>query len=64
VVTCGEQGVILATRDETVLLPNSPLQTALSTLSLTAGIASGLASGLGFRLALRRAMGFKSTSGN
>lgn len=57
VVTFGEQGLVLATRDEIVFLPNSPLQTIHSNLSLTAGIAAGISAGYGIRLALRRAMG-------
>ena len=61
VVMMGQQGLILATKEEIVCLPNTPLQPVQSDLSINAGIAGGLASGLGFRLAIRRAMGSRTT---
>lgn len=60
IVMLGEQGLILATKDETVHLPKLPLQGAMSDLSTMAGIAGGLASGYSIRLAVRRAMGAKT----
>lgn len=63
IVVFGEQGVILASKEETAYLPIPPLQDPRSSFSLLAGIAGGLASGYGLRLAVRRAMGTRS-SGN
>ncbi|MGD0152236.1 MAG: PfkB family carbohydrate kinase [Thermacetogeniaceae bacterium] len=56
VVIFRDQGLILATEDETVFLPASPLQATGNTLSVTAGIAEGLASGYRVRMAVRMAM--------
>ncbi len=57
VVVFGDQGLILATAEETVYLPASPLQAPGTVVSIAAGLAEGLASGLRMRLAVRRAMG-------
>lgn len=57
VVMFGDQGLILATGEETVYLPASPLQAPGTTLSVAAGIAEGLASGYRMRMAVRMAMG-------
>ena len=57
VVAFGDQGLILATAEETVYLPASPLQAPGTVVSIAAGLAEGLASGLRVRLAVRRAMG-------
>ncbi len=56
IVVFGEQGLILATHEDTDYLPLLPFQPPGSLLSITAGIAGGLASGYGIRLAVRRAM--------
>lgn len=52
-----DQGLILATAEETVFLPASPLQAPGNELGVTAGIADGLASGYKMRMAVRMAMG-------
>ena len=57
VVVFGDQGLILATAEETVYLPASPLQAPGTVVSIAAGLAEGLTSGLRMRLAVRRAMG-------
>jgi pseudouridine kinase len=57
VVVFGDQGLILATGEETVYLPTSPLKAPGSVMCITAGLAEGLASGFRVRLAVRRAMG-------
>jgi pseudouridine kinase len=57
VAICGDQGLILATAEETVYLPTSPLHAPGSVLNITAGIAEGLAAGYMIRMAVRRAMG-------
>lgn len=57
IVIFDEQGVVLATPQEAVYLPFSPLQGMSSALSISAGIAVGLAAGHGFRFAVRRALG-------
>lgn len=59
IVIFDEQGAILATPQESVYLPFSPLHGAGSALSISAGIAAGLAAGHGFRFAVRRALGKK-----
>jgi pseudouridine kinase len=53
----GDQGLILATAEETVYLPTSPLQAPGTVLNITAGISEGLAAGYMMRMAVRRAMG-------
>jgi len=63
IVLMGEQGLILATKEDVVCIPNAPLQPVQSDLGINAGIAGGLASGYGIRLAVRRAMGSR-TSGD
>ncbi|MGB4504954.1 MAG: PfkB family carbohydrate kinase [Syntrophaceticus sp.] len=57
IVIFGQQGLILATKKETVFLPASPLKGTGTEISITAGIAGGLAAGYEFRLAARRALG-------
>jgi len=61
VVVFGDQGLILATAEETVYLPASPLQAPGSALCIAAGLAEGLMSGFRMRLAVRRAMGGAAT---
>ncbi len=56
IVIFKDQGLILATEDEVVFLPASPLQATGNALSVTAGIAEGLASGYRMRMAVRMAM--------
>jgi pseudouridine kinase len=57
VVVFGDQGLVLATAEETVYLPASPLRELGTVVSVAAGLAEGLASGFKMRLAVRRAMG-------
>ncbi len=57
VVLCDDQGLILASNEETDHLPAPPMQTPCSAVSIAAGIADGLASGYRLRLAVRKAMG-------
>lgn len=57
VVIFPQQGVVLATKNETLFLPASPLKGTGSVMSITTGIAGGLVAGYGFRQATRRAMG-------
>jgi pseudouridine kinase len=57
VVVFDEQGLIMATADETIFLPAAPLQAPGTVLGVTAGLAEGLSSGYRVRLAVRRAMG-------
>jgi pseudouridine kinase len=61
VVVFGDQGLILATAEETVYLPASPLQAPGTVICIAAGLAEGLASGFRMRLAVRRAMGSAAT---
>jgi pseudouridine kinase len=57
VVLFEDQGLILATAEETVYLPASPLQEPGTAMSVVAGIVEGLTSGFRIRMAVRRAMG-------
>jgi pseudouridine kinase len=61
VVVFGDQGLILATAEETVYLPASPLQAPGTVLCIAAGLAEGLVSGYMMRMAVRRAMGSAAT---
>jgi pseudouridine kinase len=61
VVVFGDQGLILATAEETVYLPASPLQAPGAVVCIAAGLAEGLMSGFRMRLAVRRAMGSAAT---
>lgn len=57
IVIFGQNGLVLATKKETVFLPASPLKGVGTELNVIAGVAGGLAAGYGFRLAARRALG-------
>ncbi len=57
VAVFGDQGLILATVEETVYLPALPLQAPGTFPGITAGIAEGLTLGFRMRMAVRRAMG-------
>lgn len=57
VVIFGDQGIILATGEETVYLPAPPLKAPGTALNIAAGIAESLVSGFRMRMAVRRTMG-------
>jgi pseudouridine kinase len=57
VVIFGDQGVILATGEETAYLPASPLKAPGTDLNVAAGIAEGLLAGFRMRMAVRKTMG-------
>lgn len=62
IVVFGQNGLVLATKKETIFLPASPLKGTGTEVNVIAGIAGGLASGYGFRLAARRALGNSEVS--
>lgn len=62
IVIFGQNGLVLATKEETVFLPASPLKGTGTKLNVIAGVAGGLAAGYGFRLAARRALGKSDVS--